>query len=325
MAELRRDPITGDWVVTGYHGVRQSSTGDCPFCPGNEDIASKPIRETKDSEGAWLVRCVQSSSPVFVSQIGAQKKAEGLYDKMGNMGAHEIVVENRSHTKTMSGFSETELALVLDMFRDRVIDLKGDQRFKYVNIFKNHGELAGSYIFHPHAHLVATPIVPQRIELELRNAKRHYLQKGRCLFCDILNQETRQKKRVVSTNAYFVALCPFASKFPYETWILPRFHNERFEFPRDEEEKHALIAMILDLLKRVEKLATAYTIVVHTSPNGPIPDPNEPDLPLSDYYHWHIEVMPRDFRSSKYKREDEFYVISLTPEEAAQTLKSQGD
>lgn len=323
MAELRKDPVSGDWVVSGYTKSKLSDTGDCPFCPGNEHLTPKTIREMKGPDGAWLVRCFAATSPVFAIEVEEQKRAEGLYDKMGNVGAHEIVVAHRSHTISMSNFSEEDLSRLFHMYTDRILDLKKDKRFKYINIFRNHGELAGSYIAHPHSHILATPIMPQRIDLELSNSKKHFSQKERCLFCDILNQEIHQNKRVVSINAHFVALCPFASKFPYETWILPRFHNDSFENLKDETIRHDLIVIILDLLKRIEKLTNAYSVVLHTSPNTVRGSLLDVDFPVKDYYHWHIEILPRDFRSSKYMREDEFHVVSVTPEEAANSLKMQ--
>jgi UDPglucose--hexose-1-phosphate uridylyltransferase len=323
MAELRRDPVSGEWIVTEYKTTKDDSVGACPFCPGNEQLTPKAIREYKDTDGSWLMRCFPATNPVFVIEVDENKRAEGLYDKMGNVGAHEIIVENRSHTKTLSSFTEKELLLLLEAYMERISDLKKDKRFKYVQVFKNHGELAGSYVFHPHSHLLATPIMPHKIEQELVNSKRHYLQKGRCLFCDVLNQEMRQNKRVVSVNSDFVALCPFASKFPYEVWLVPRLHSESFEETREEGVKRSLAAMMLDTMKRVEKLTNAYTIIMHTSPNMDKKTFPEADAPLAEYFHWHIEILPRDFKSSKYKQEDEFYVISITPEEAAKALKEQ--
>jgi len=124
-------------------------------------------------------------------------------------------------------------------------------------------------------------------------------------------------------NGNFITLCPFASKFPYETWVLPRLHEARFENLKDEDMRYDLITIVLDLLKRIEKLTNAYTIVLHTSPNLLAGSFDNTKVPLEDYYHWHIEILPRDFRSSKYKREDEFHVVSITPEEAANSLKMQ--
>jgi UDPglucose--hexose-1-phosphate uridylyltransferase len=323
MAELRRDPVSGNWVIAGYETVKTSSIGDCPFCPGNEHLTPGPIREVRDSDGSWLVRCIPASNPVFIIEVDQAKRAEGLYDKMGNVGAHEIVVENRSHTKTLSAFTEEELALVIDTIAERIRDLKRDTRFRHIQAFRNYGELAGSYIVHPHSHVLATPILPQSSETKIANARRHYAQKERCLFCDIVNQEIRQNKRIVSINANFVSLCPFAPRFPFEALIYPRFHEESFENPRDAAIKQEFVSILQDLIKRIEKVTNAYTIVIHTSPNTFKGSPPDDPIPLRDYFHWHIEVLPRDFKSSKYRREDQFYVVSITPEEAAISLRAQ--
>ncbi len=323
MAELRRDPLTGNWVVVGYGGSKSSGTGVCPFCPGHESMTPPTIREYTDDHGDWLVRCFSASNPIFVIEVDEDRRGEGLYDKMGNVGAHEIIVENRSHSRTMSMYSKQELQFVLNMYRDRMVDLKGDTRFKHVQVFKNHGELAGSYLPHPHSHVLATPIVPARVSREVITTRSHFMQKERCLLCDIISQEVRQGKRLVSVNRSFVAICPFASRFPYETWIVPRFHEANYESLVDEAVKDDLTEMLIDIMKRIEQFANAYTMEVHTSPNTTFAEPHGDDLPLREYYHWHIEILPRDFRSSKYKREDEFSVLSITPEEAAESMKAQ--
>jgi len=323
MAELRRDPLTGNWVVVGYGGSKSSGTGVCPFCPGHESLTPKTICEYTNDQGEWLVRCFPAANPIFVIEVAEDRRGEGLYDKMGNVGAHEIIVENRSHSRTVSMYSKQELQLVLDMYRSRILDLKGDTRFKHVQVFKNHGELAGSYLLHPHSHVLATPTVPARALREVMTTRSHFIQKNRCLLCDIINQEIRQGKRLVSMNRSFVAICPFASRFSYETWIVPRFHEASYESLTGQVAKDDLADMLLDIMKRIEQFTNAYTMEIHTSPNTTFAEPYGDDLAVAEYYHWHIEVLPRDFRSSKYKREDEFSVSSITPEEAAESMKAQ--
>lgn len=323
MAELRRDPLSGNWVVVGYGGSKSGGTGVCPFCPGHESLTPPTIREYADDCGDWLVRCFPASNPIFVIEVAEDRRGEGLYDKMGNVGAHEIIVENRSHSRTMSMYSRPELQLVLDMYRGRILDLKGDTRFKYVQVFKNYGELAGSYLLHSHSHVLATPIVPARVSREVIITRNHFGQKARCLLCDIISQEIRQGKRLVSMNRSFVAICPFASRFSYETWIVPRFHEASYENLTSQGVKDDLTDMLLDVMKRIEQFANAYTMEIHTSPNTTFAQTRGDELPFHEYYHWHIEILPRDFRSSKYKREDEFSVSSITPEEAAEAMKTQ--
>jgi len=223
----------------------------------------------------------------------------------------------------MSAFTEKELGNLVELYKDRVLDLKNDKRFKYILIFKNHGELAGSYIFHPHSHVLATPIIPQRLELEFSQSRMHYSKKERCLFCDIVSQEIRQNIRVVAMNNSFLAFCPFASRFPFEVWIIPRYHSAHFEQLNDKDKKIDFISIFTGIMKRIERLTNAYTIVIHTSPNMAKTPWQDDNLLIDDYFHWHVEILPRDLRSSKYKREDEFYVVPTTPEESAMMLKSE--
>jgi UDPglucose--hexose-1-phosphate uridylyltransferase len=276
-----------------------------------------------DAGGAWLVRAFPASNPIFVIEMSENKRAEGMYDKMGNVGAHEIVVENRTHTKTLSEFDEHELVLVLDMYSERILDLKKDSRFKHVQVFRNHGELAGSFIYHPHSHVLATTIIPNGVLQELMNSRNHYLQKERCLLCDIANQEIRQDKRVVALTENFVAFCPFAPRFPFEVWLLPRFHSHTFESLADTALTHEFARLFLDVMRRLERVRSSYTIVVHTAPNVFKEGIAEENVPADNYCHWHVEILPRDFRSSKYKREDEFHTVSVMPEDAATILKSE--
>lgn len=323
MAELRKDPVSGNWSVVGYTIIKHSSVGVCPFCPGNENLTPPAIKEIKNEDGSWAIRCFPASNPIFIIEAQENKRADGIYDKMDNVGAHEIIVENPSHNKTMSGFTEKEFRYLVELYTDRISDLKKDKRFKYILIFKNHGELAGSYIFHPHSHVLATPVIPQRLVLELYNSKTHHSRKDRCLFCDIISQEIRQNRRVVAINNSFLAFCPFASRFPFEVWIIPRYHSAHFENLIEEDRKIDFIIIMTSIMKRIERLTNAYTIVIHTSPNIKKTSWQLDDVPVDEYFHWHVEILPRDLRSSKYKREDELYVVPTTPEESASILRSE--
>ncbi len=325
VGEFRKDPLTGNWVVVGVAKAETpetAETGVCPFCPGNEHLTPHSIREVRDGQGQWLARSFPAINPVFQIEASENKRAEGFYDKMGTLGAHEIIVEDRSHTKTFSTFNFADVARMVEMYSERIVDLKRDRRFKYVQVFKNHGEITGSHIFHPHSHVLATPIVPQQLSLELANSRNHYLQKERCLICDIVSQEIRQDKRVVISTEHFLVICPFASRLSFEIWIVPRRHNPSFESWIDEGVKRDFVEVFLDTMKRIERFRSSYSIVFHTSPNMAAWRLAEPGGPqASDYFHWHIEVLPRIY--SKYKREDEFYTVSIMPEEAAAILKTE--
>jgi len=323
MGEFRRDPLLGNWVVVGFRKTKANAVGACPFCPGNEQLTPPPIREICGPDGAWLARCFPAANPVFQIEETEDKRAEGFYDKMGTLGADELIVENRSHTKTVSTFDNAEMARVVDMYRERITDLKRDGRFKYVQISKNHGEMAGSFIFHPHSHVLATPILPQQLALEISNSKSHYFQKERCLLCDVVSQEARQEKRVVALTDHFMVLCPFASRVAFEAWIIPRKHDPAFESMIDGPTKQDFIGVFLETMKRIEKVASSYSVVIHTSPNVATHGLAEEDLSVDDYFHWHIEILPRDVNSARFKRDDQFYTVLTTPEEAAVLLKAE--
>jgi UDPglucose--hexose-1-phosphate uridylyltransferase len=321
-AEFRKDPLLGNWVVVGFKKNKATAVGVCPFCPGNEDQTPKSIREFNSAEGEWLVRCFAAGNPVLQIEALENKRADGLYDKMGTVGADELIVENRSHVKTLSTFDPSEMSLVLDMYIDRLRDLKRDERFKYIQIFRNHGELAGSYLFHPHSHVLAMPILPYQVTAEISNSRNHYLLKERCLLCDIAGQEIRQDRRIVLMTEHFLVITPFASRMAFEVWIVPRHHSPHFESGLNSSIKDDFVTVLLDTMKRIEKVASAYSMVVHTSPisRGHVFDSDEPSI--DDYYHWHIEILPRDSNSSKFKREDQFYATLISPEEAAALLKA---
>lgn len=323
MAEFRRDPLLGNWVVVGYKKTKTNVVGVCPFCPGNENLTPPSIREFRDREGRWLLRCFSVANPLFQVEEEENKRAEGFYDKMGTLGADELIVENPAHTKSISAFEPAEMLRVVAMYTERIVDLKRDDRFRYVQIFKNHGEIAGSYLFHPHSHVLATPIAPSQITAELANSRNHYLLKERCLLCDVVSQEARQAKRVVALTSHFMVLCPFASRVPFEVWIIPRAHNPEFESWTGDAVQEDFVRVFLDTMKRIEKLASSYSIVVHTSPNSAREGLVDENVRVNDYFHWHIEILPRDANSARFKREDQFYTILTTPEEAAMLLKAE--
>ncbi len=324
MIEMRQDPTTRAWILVGHSGgdpgPKESPDG-CPFCPGHEAETPPTLAAITGPDGAWRVRAFPDKMPVFQVEGDLGREAEGLYDRMRNVGAHEVVVETRDHATTLAQLPVEDVARVLQMFRQRIRDLKNDVRFRYVQVFKNQGPQAGSLIQHAHSHLVATPVIPRRLEAELRWSKRHFDLKERCLYCDILHQEVARGTRLVARQADFVAFCPFAPRFAYEVWIFPAVHHHRFE-DLDDPALAGLAAMVKDVLRRVERKVPDYNLVLHTSPNETSPPVwGLPWESLPDDFHWHIEVLPRQAEVARLHREEEFYVNPVMPEEAARQLR----
>ena len=328
MAELRKDPVTGRWVVISTERQKRPSDfkletsplhpgAACPFCEGNEDKTPPEVlayrHGTPPNSRGWDVRVVPNKFPALRVEGTLDRQGVGLFDRMNGIGAHEVIIETPDHQQTLASLSEPAIERVLCAWRDRVLDLKQDRRFRYILVFKNQGASAGASLDHAHSQLIALPIVPWQVREELNGARQHYLTKERCVYCDILRQEVREQQRVISENADFVAVAPYASRFPFETWLLPRQHGALYE--ESPREQYATLArMLKDTLGRMNRalLAPAYNLIVHSSPFSEN---------AGEYYHWHVEIMPRVTNVAGFEWGTGFYINPTGPEEAARVLR----
>ena len=332
MPELRKDPIVGRWVIIATERGKRSSDYRpaapvpgveprfCAFCPGNEDktppeiLAYRP-EGTKPNTPGWTVRVIANKFPALRVEGGLNREGEGIYDKMNGVGAHEVIIETPDHKATLATLAAKQVEDVLWSFRDRILDLKKDKRFRFILLFKNYGEAAGASIEHGHSQLIAMPIVPGNVLDELRGAKEYYDFKERCIFCDIVRQELASKVRLVNENEHYVCIAPYAARFPFETWILPKTHDPYFE-DSQKYEFEALSRMLIDALKRQNKALNTppYNFIIHSSPfNQKYHD--------EDYYHWHLEIMPHVTQIAGFERGTGFYINPTPPEEAAKFLR----
>ena len=328
MPELRKDPIIGRWVIISTDRAKRpsefarepakSKNGFCPFCVGSESktppevLAYRPNGASPNTEG-WTVRVVPNKFPALGIEGNLNRQAEGMFDKMNGIGAHEVIVETPDHDLTLGNLSEKRIEDVLWAYRDRIVDLKKDRRFKYILIFKNHGQLAGATLDHSHGQLIALPIVPKHVVEELEGSKQYFIYKERCVFCDIIRQETEAGVRIVAENDSFLTLAPYAPRFPFETWILPKRHESAFE-NSSSHVYEGLAKALKNLLLRADKVLDnpAYNLVVHTAPVQEA---------AMDYYHWHIEFMPRLTKIAGFEWGTGFYQNPTPPEEAAKYLR----
>lgn len=328
MSELRRDPIIGRWVIiSAERGKRpvemikeehNHSGITCPFCEGNEKLTppeilaySEPGR-AKDAPGWWL-RIVPNKFPALSVEGSLNRQGEGMYDKMHGLGAHEVIIESPGHTSEIQDLSDKHVEDIIWAYRDRIMDLKRDIRLEYALIFKNHGRAAGATMSHMHSQLIATPIVPKRVREEVNGAKDYYEYKERCVFCDIVKQELTLNQRLVTENDDFIAITPFASRFPFEVWLLPKSHDSDFEDIQKHEAVNLAIIM-KDVLRKINIVLDnpPYNYVLHNSPL------KESHLP---HYHWHIEIIPKLANVAGFEWGSGFYVNHTPPEEAAKFLK----
>jgi UDPglucose--hexose-1-phosphate uridylyltransferase len=243
---------------------------------------------------------------------------------MGSVGAHELLIENSKHDRQLWNANDVEVGKFLTLAAQRIQDLKRDQRFKYVSVFKNHGASAGQEYEHPHSQLTATTFVPRRVLYELRAGRDYFKQKERCVFCDIISQEMHQNLRVLEVRGDFMTLCPYAPRVPYETWILPQTHEssfERFGLARPGTMRD-LGALLRRTLQRIRTITEEFHLVLHTSPNSLHASESLGYWKtIDDDYHWHIEILPIISAKGRSYTFKEVYYSPVTSETAVIRLR----
>jgi len=232
---------------------------------------------------------------------------------MNGIGAHEIVVETERHDIDLFDLPEKRFEDVLWAYRERLHDLKKDRRFKSVIIFKNHGSAAGASLTHSHSQLIALPVVPKRVIEEMTGCRDYHRFRDRCAFCDIIVQEMEQKSRIVEEGSEFLAFAPYAPRFPFETWIVPKRHQCAYEMIESEQVR-PLAAIFRRTLRRLNLALEnpAFNFIVHSAPfqEG-----------AADYFHWHIEIMPKLTKVAGFEWGSGFYINPTPPEESAKYMR----
>jgi len=330
MPELRKDPVVGRWVIisterahrpTDFQREPVRARGDrCVFCEGNEDKTPPEILAGRGDSPAngpgWTYRVVPNKFPALRIEGDLEPTGEGLFDRMNGVGAHEVVIETPNHHGVLATMSVDEVADVLIAFRDRIIDLKKDPRFEYILVFKNHGEAAGASLEHPHSQLIATPIIPIMVIEELEGSARYWKMKERCVWCDIVRQERRERRRVILEHGGFIGVAPFAPRFPFESWILPIQHRSAFEELEIDEIRN-LAALLGEFFRRLGSTLNEppFNFMLHTAPL------RETGI---EYFHWHLEVIPKLANVAGFEWGSGFFINPMPPETAASALRGEG-
>ncbi|MBC7092517.1 galactose-1-phosphate uridylyltransferase [Candidatus Bipolaricaulota bacterium] len=337
MPELRRGLITQKWVIIAPERAMRPSDyrtdGDealrqplenCPFCPGHEHMTPPEVYRVSDGKNGWRVRVVPNKYAALTSypELGRAGVA-GFFDRMNGVGAHEVVIETPDHDKELPDLTEDHLKVVVDVYALRLRELMKNGWHRYVLLFKNHGSRAGASLAHPHAQIIATPVVPGDVRARLHVAKDYYDRKERCVFCDMLLQELHEGQRVVAEVDGYVILAPYDSRFPFEIHIYPRYHAHDFT-AMNEEQRRGLARVLRQALGALKALLgdPPYNFVLQTAPN-PVPRPGKPGYwaTLQYDYHWHIEVIPRLTRVAGFEWGTGFYINPMPPEDAARYLR----
>jgi len=334
MSEIRQDVTTNEWVIIATERAKRPHDfikplkplppefePKCPFCPGNESQTPPEVlgyREggTPNSPGWWIRVIPNRFAALQPSPGGAEVKREvanGLFRKMDGIGRHEVLIETPKHNLYFPYFTDKQAEEVVIALRERYLALRNEPKTQVVVIFKNHGDQAGTSLLHPHCQIVATPIVPQSLRRRTAVATRYYDDNGGCLYCDLIQAEQKAGIRVVEDGAKFFVMHPYASRSPFETWILPKTHSACFGNLDLDAAKD-----LGRVLKRITgKIFTMlgnpdYNIVIHTAP---VKEEDE------DYFHWHLRIIPRLTMMAGFEIGSGIFINTALPEQTAPALR----
>ena len=339
MSELRHDPIQRRWVIIATERSRRptdfqaspemsADRDPCPFCEGNEESTPPEITATRRDGSApdtpgWAVRVVPNKFPALMIEGELERKRVGIYERLRGVGAHEVIVETTQHDQAIPDMPRDQVRTILHTYQERLRNLHEDPRLKYVLIFKNHGVVAGASLSHAHTQVIATPVTPPTVARELESARDHRQRKGSCLFCDLIGQELEEDLRIVYADDHFVALCPYASRFPFEVLLAPRKHSHTFT-ELSGEGRAGLASALREVLARLKVTLDdpPYNFMFHTAPNVETSSRRSgrwASLPTD--YHWHIEILPRLTRVAGFEWGTGFHINAIAPDDAARFLR----
>jgi UDPglucose--hexose-1-phosphate uridylyltransferase len=330
LPELRKDIITGRWVIIAVERSKRPQDFRveekpaprelfCPFCEGHEGKTPPEVLAVRSNGGGsdspgWSLRVVPNKFPALRHEGALDMQADELFESMSGVGHHEVIIESPDHGASLADMPEDEVERTIWAYRERILELEKDERVQYILIFKNHGEAAGASLAHTHSQLIALPIVPIRVRREIDLSRGYFGLRQRCVFCDVMEKERRIQDRVIAETGNFIVLSPYAARFPFETWILPKTHQSQFELTPPEQ--HGELAAVLKKLLRALDACLGrppYNFLLHTAP---VADKCE------QAFHWHFEVIPRLTRVAGFEWGSGFYINPTTPEMAAGSLRA---
>lgn len=328
MPEMRKDPLRDGWVIIATEqGLKpqnfpinkgsvyaEKNLQPCPFCEGHEEETTPEITAfrrpgTRANQPGWTVRTVTNKFSPFRLVGDFQLEQDGLYTSHNGLGQHEVVIETTEHGLEFHKFSVEDIEQVYYMLRSRYQALRQDRRIKFIQIYKNRGLFAGASQEHSHSQVLALPMLP----VLHRGVGEYFFRLGRCLLCDILEREIREEKRIICESSSYIILCPYASRYSYETWIVPKRHAEHFGDLDDNEIRELAVVIKKFLPAMIESLEDpSYNIIVNSSPVN---------LPGVNGYHWFMEINPRLMIQNGMEASCGYYINPVAPEFAARTLK----
>lgn len=332
--EFRKDLVSGEWVLISslrarrpHDSARERLTqeaAECVFEPGRLEGHVDPLvvydhgRRMPwhgDWAGRWTTAVIPNKYPAVTAGACGEPTMRGPFATHPAHGFHELVI-TRDHDRDFARFSTEETAEVLHAYRDRYRSIAKDECGDYISIFHNHGRAAGASVYHNHSQIISTPIIPPEVLRSLGGAEEYFRQHGSGVHRALIDWELSEGARVVHENAQFIAFCPFVSKAGYEVRIFPKTQQARFEESGDDCLRDCADCLNIVLRKLHRALDDVdYNFYIHTAP--PVRDP----IVSYDYYHWHIEVVPRIPIAAGFELSTAIYINPFDPDDCAKHLR----
>lgn len=319
MSEFRIDPISGELTIIATERANRpqdfntTKSNVCPFCPGNEQMTPKPILQKSISGlNNWDLRIVPNKYP-FISEKSESQTNDNFYNKIAGYGYHDVLIDTPNHNESIFEFSNSHMENIFLILQERQKQIEEDKKIKYVHIFKNNGNQAGASKEHSHWQIVGLPIIPENQFKLITGNKKYIKEKGICGYCDIINHELEFKEHLITENESFVAITPYASKFPYEIWIIPKSHRESFLIFDNTEIKDMakILTQVLKSLKTIFKNLNFNLCFMG-------------NLNVENYkgvHHFYLQIIPRITGLAGFELGTSCYIDIYSPELAAQALK----
>jgi len=327
MPEFRQNMVSKEWVIIATERAKRpdqflqkkenrnplpSHQKDCPFCPGNESMTPPPVFSI-ERNGSWSLRVVPNKFAALQSHLTTERKHEGRFLKADGFGMAEVIIESPFHNRTIATMDLEEVHNTVLTYRERYVAISKIERLDLITIFRNYGEKAGTSLEHPHSQIIATPIVPPHVRNPLYQSQLACDTYGDCIYCGMMEEERRQQVRVVKETKYFLVLCPFASRSPFEIRIYPKIHHSSFATISDQELEDLAFAL-QDTLKRLSIGLNDpdYNYIIRSAP---IEDTNV------KYDHWYAVIVPKLTTPAGFELGTGIYINTTLPEQCAEFLR----
>ncbi len=278
MAELRYNPLLNDWIIIASHRQdRPQMPKDwCPFCPGSGKVPDSYDVYKYDNDFPAL-----SQNPPQPDDV-----ATDFFKVKPEYGKCEVVLYSPEHTTTLPQLDVDHIEKLVSLWQERFEDISKDENIKYIFMFENKGEPVGVTMPHPHGQIYGYSVVPKRIAEELSNSKKHLEETGKCLICDILENEYKEDKRVICENEDFAVILPFFSDYPYGIYIISKKHKQNITELNPSEKRNfaEILKAATGTLDSLFDMSFPYMMCMYQNPvNGE---------DTSAYNHFHVKFYP---------------------------------